>query len=688
MATPKIPNAIGKRTIIFKDGDTEDIIKVIMIGEKRFEKYGSDFCKWANHHFTADEQGLEKLWRTVKYDYEYKTDKDGIQDIKTPPALHRIGKGDCKSKTLFVNAVLRCLDIPYKIRFTAYGMDNIVKHVYTIAYLGNKKIIIDTVYDYFNKEALFSFKKDYTMPEIALIEGFPEEQKNMLPTIREKAYCAPILSPEQEIYFKAKEEALKKRAEIQQKKKEVKTPEPIEYHKVTSGVASLQLIQRELEIIKVMKPEYAALCTEGINMLQKAVKGDFCVTGSVDPYLYRYAQKIKEASKLVAPADSYGLATKFINEAARGGTKASIGATYPSRQCLAPLWKYEISPFSYAPSVSQNQYGFCQGIQPLTLFAYLGLNPTASQLSYLAQGGVIDPMNTSGHPFTLQSWQQYINSIFYSYGSDTQYRVKITQFGNQMKNILNSMLGTKIHGEDNESYWFNTKADYDYVIEALNAASGVKSRWLDGTFETNPNADGTLGSGMFYSFADKIPVTAISGFVPVNDLPTQVQIKKALQDGFLNSCVNFSGVSFANVQQLARNGVLFDAGGEQPEYTLKKLWNLSHQGISGPGIGDFGISAAIIAAIAAALVAVIGAIGDAVAKSNASKAAAEDIDNNLAATSQFRPPALNQGPNENDWPLQQSNSGGGGGNNGSGGSSMMLPLAGVAVLGLMAMNEK
>lgn len=667
MATPKIPDAVGKRTIIFKDGDTEDIIKVIMIGEKRFEKYGKDFCKWVNHHFTADMQGLEKLWKTVRYDYEYRTDKEGVQDIKTPPALHRIGKGDCKSKTLFVNAVLRCLDIPYKIRFTAYGIDNTVKHVYTIAYLNNKKIIIDTVYDHFNKEALYSFKKDYTMPEIALIEGLPEEN-NMLPAIREKAYCNPVLSQEQEIYYKAKEEALKKWGDIQQKKKEVKTPEPIEYHKVTSGVANLQLIQRELEIIKVMKPEHAALCTEGINMIQKAVKGDFCITGNIDPYLYRYAQKIKEASKLVAPANSYGLATKLINQAAKAGTQCvpavSIGATFPSRQCLASLWLQESSPFSYAQPPAQNQYGFCVGQDAISILS----SP---------------PATTSP---TFPAWQAIINSTYYSYGSATPYRAKLSQFGAQAKQILDGMVGTKVHAPSGQSFWFNSKADFDYVIETLNQAAGVTGNWLDGTFETNPNADGTLGSGMFYSFADKIPTTTISGFVAVNDLPTQVQIKKALQDGFLNSCVNFSGVSFLNVQQLARNGVLFDSGGEQPEYTLRKLYNLSRQGISGPGIGDFGISAAIIAAIAAALCTVIAAIGDAVAKGNASKAAAEDIDNNLAATSQFRPPALNQGPNENDWPLQQSNNGGGGG--GGSESSNMLPLAAAGVLAFMAMNEK
>lgn len=657
MATPKIPDPKGKRTVIFQDGDTDDIIEVILMGEQRFGHYGKDFCKWANHEFQATEQGLKKLWEFV-HAIKYEVDPDGIQDIKIPPALYKIGKGDCKSKTLFVNAVLRCIGVPYKIRFTAYGMDTTVKHVYTIADLNGRKIIMDTVYDKFNQEALWGHKRDYDMPEIAIIEGLPENQ--LLPSIRNKAYCMPTLSPEQEIYYQAKEKALVLWDEIQQKKKEVPTAEPIEYQNINSGIASLKLLQRELDIIRVMKPEYAGDCKKGLDMIQRALEGDYCITGSVSPYLNRYAQKIMESKNLIAPANSYGLATKLINHLSKQGTYgASIGATFPSRQCLGALWLQEVSAFSYAPPPSQDLNGFCHGLDPLSIFANTPPpgSPTAA----------------------IQTWQSYINNSYYSYGSATTSRVKMAQFGSQVRNLLTGMLGTKIHAEQGGSFWFNTKADYDYVIETLNQASGVTSNWLNTTFETNPNSTGTLGSGMFYSFADRISTTGISGFVPANDLPTQVQIKKALQDGFLNSCQSFSGVSFSNIQQLARNGVLFDSGGEQPEYTLGKLWRLS-TGQMPSGIGE--PISAIIGAIAAAIVLIVAAIGSAVAKANAAKSAAEDIDNNLAATSQFRPPALNQGPNGDDWPLKQDTSGSGSG------SSSMLPLAAAGVLGYLALSEK
>lgn len=674
MATPNlkdVPNALGKKTVIYEDGDTQDIMEVIFMGERRFQHYGKEFCKWANKNFEATEQGLRKLWDLVHHSIKYEVDPDGDQDIKTPPALAEIRKGDCKSKTLFVNAVLRCIGVPYIIRFTAYGMDKTIKHVYTIAFLNGRKIIMDTVNTAFNQEALWGHKQDFDMAKISLIEGLPEDR--VVPMLRNKAYCMPVLSPEQEIYYEAKEKALALWDEIQQKKKEIPVAEPIEYQNITSGVASLKLLQRELDIIRVMKPEYAGDCKKGLDMIQRAIEGDYCITGSVSPYLNRYAHKIIEAKNLIAPANSYGLATKFINEKKRAGSnRSSIGAVFPAWKCLNSLWLKEASAYSYSPLARDAANGFCQAIEPSVGNFMFGesfdklLNP---------------PPGTS--QMDLSAYQAIVNKIYYGYGSATNSRVKLSQFWTAAKNVINNRTTANgvILPALGGSHYFQTKAEYDDLIEALNQASGVTGRWLDNAFSIHADPNGTLGSGMFYSFADKIPTTGISGFVAVNDLPTQVQIKKSLEDGFINSCVNFSGVSFANVQQLARNGVLCDSGGEQPEYTLGKLWRLSNGGTAVAGIGFI---PALIAAIAAAIVAIVGAIGAAVAQANAAAVGSADIDTNLSASSQFRPPNLNQSPNEGDWPLKETDGGSGGG----GGSSSMLPLAAAGVLGFLALNEK
>ena len=46
-----------------------------------------------------------------------------------------------------------------------------------------------------------------------------------------------------------------------------------------------------------MKPELANECEKGLNMINKAVKGDYCITGDVSTYLYRYANLIQAAAE-------------------------------------------------------------------------------------------------------------------------------------------------------------------------------------------------------------------------------------------------------------------------------------------------------------------------------------------------------------------------------------------------------
>ena len=91
MREPQIPSALGKSTVVFENGDTNDIIKVMDMGEADFKRYGKDFCIWANHNFEATEQSLYKLWKMVREEITYKIDPEGKQLIKAPPALFKIG---------------------------------------------------------------------------------------------------------------------------------------------------------------------------------------------------------------------------------------------------------------------------------------------------------------------------------------------------------------------------------------------------------------------------------------------------------------------------------------------------------------------------------------------------------------------------------------------------------------------
>ena len=624
MSTPNIPEAKGKTTVFYKNGNTDDIIRVIMIGERRFESYGKEFCEWANTYFEPTKSSLKDLWKYVRKEITYKVDPAGKQLIKTPPALASIGKGDCKSKTLFVNAVLRCLDIPYKIRFVSYTNDPKPKHVYTVANLNGEQIIIDTVYRYYNKEAKPSHIKDIDMAEISLIEGIPMAQD--LTAIQNKMFTASSGAPTlyEEAYYKGKEQASKEREVIKQKQAYMPKFEPIKFEKMTDGQASLQLLKRELETLMVMKPEMKRSCEKGLNMLNKAIKGNYCVTGVIDECLFKYAEKIKEARVRIRKATSFGLATKRINQLRKVAgykciPKNAIG-NGGFRRCLNMLW-YGKNPNNqqYESLLTEDQYGFCNG-------------------------STTDIFNLAGTPTATA--QPSLFQYFYQYGVNTPYRATFQDFGVTAKNTINNLMANGVvhHPWGDGSYWFNSQQDYDLTLETLNQASGVTARWLDRTFENN--SDGTVGSTVLYSFSDTIGAS-INGTVPIYNLPTQVQIKKALQDSYVNACVGFSGVSKSNVKQMASNGIMYDTGGKTPSDLLNSLWRLNTGG--GSSIGEPTTIAAIVTAIVTLLSVVVKAAIAGSKTAEKRRVESGNIDQTLRDQNNMTPPGQGQTANENDW---------------------------------------
>jgi hypothetical protein len=158
-----IPKPDNKEKTYYDEGTTENIIEIVLKGcNSEIKKGFKEFCKG----FRRDEQGLRDLWSFVKYKIVYQVDDDGRQDVLLPSALWNRGWGDCKSKTVFIVHVLRCLNIPYTVRFTGYSGKSLT-HVYCIAYVNGEEYIIDTVFDFFNREKKYKFKKDYNISNVS-----------------------------------------------------------------------------------------------------------------------------------------------------------------------------------------------------------------------------------------------------------------------------------------------------------------------------------------------------------------------------------------------------------------------------------------------------------------------------------------------------------------------------------------
>jgi hypothetical protein len=167
--TDLIPKRKGKATCITGNGFIEDIIDTILYADSLEDGSMNKFST----NFTKDKEGLEKLWKFVREEILYEADTFSKQYIKLPGALWDSKTGDSKSKTLFVNAVLKALGVKYKYKLVGYS-DNptVFTHVYTIAYLQNgKEIAIDTSIADFNSERPFAALK-YIWPHDFDVEKF------------------------------------------------------------------------------------------------------------------------------------------------------------------------------------------------------------------------------------------------------------------------------------------------------------------------------------------------------------------------------------------------------------------------------------------------------------------------------------------------------------------------------------
>jgi hypothetical protein len=162
-----------KSTVIHSDGDTADIVDTIL-GVDKSEKYATArSTEQYARTIPATYEGMEKLYWDVKDNIPYHLDPPGEQNIKTPSRTYTDG-GDCKSLTIFITSVLQNLNVPYTIRFVSYEKGAPFRHVYPIAHLPTRDVILDTVHHTFDDEVKYLRKQDHKMTQIAVIEGFSE----------------------------------------------------------------------------------------------------------------------------------------------------------------------------------------------------------------------------------------------------------------------------------------------------------------------------------------------------------------------------------------------------------------------------------------------------------------------------------------------------------------------------------
>lgn len=168
-----IPSALLQTIPVKKGANLSDTLKVIpqvVHGTLHHTK------RLASTFKTNSIQGTcGKIWRFVYQHINYKKDRSGYEQIRTPSRVwhDRFDGVDCDCYSVFISSILTNLKIPHSLRVTKYTKPYF-EHIYPIVHLEDgSHITLDCVVDYYNYEVPFTHKKDITM-ELEILNGFDD----------------------------------------------------------------------------------------------------------------------------------------------------------------------------------------------------------------------------------------------------------------------------------------------------------------------------------------------------------------------------------------------------------------------------------------------------------------------------------------------------------------------------------
>ena len=169
-----------KDVVNFKDGLNSDIIKVLEFNFKKAKQQTKEFAEEFRGNNLLDT--CSNVWHYVKNNIPYVADSNEEQKIVLPARLvERAENGvgaDCKSFSLFCASVISNLypDADVNFRYTAYRGGNTPTHVYCVVKTKRGEIICDAVWNKFNSEKRYTYKKDSSM-KIATLSGINDNNE-------------------------------------------------------------------------------------------------------------------------------------------------------------------------------------------------------------------------------------------------------------------------------------------------------------------------------------------------------------------------------------------------------------------------------------------------------------------------------------------------------------------------------
>lgn len=104
------------------------------------------------------------LYTFAKNLFPYKMEPSGMQTAKTLPRIIQDAEkfgGDCKHYTITICSIARALGIPVKARLISQkAFSRNPTHIYAVATIDGKDIVIDPCMKNFGQQARYTYKKD------------------------------------------------------------------------------------------------------------------------------------------------------------------------------------------------------------------------------------------------------------------------------------------------------------------------------------------------------------------------------------------------------------------------------------------------------------------------------------------------------------------------------------------------
>jgi hypothetical protein len=118
-------------------------------------------AKYISHKFKGNSVLLTcfNLYDYCRNNITYKKEGANLQTAKTIPMILATKSGDCKHFTIFCCSVLRALGIKTQMRLISQNFyDSDPNHIYCVAIVNGKEIIVDPCIKVFNSEATYKYK--------------------------------------------------------------------------------------------------------------------------------------------------------------------------------------------------------------------------------------------------------------------------------------------------------------------------------------------------------------------------------------------------------------------------------------------------------------------------------------------------------------------------------------------------